>query len=265
LFGTDFDREQAAMWANYICSLSQNYTYRSPLGSCVFRHNAARGFGRGLTVLLNAARNAPDEFKPLFQSWVDEAISDGIAAWVGQDGPGIMLQGGVLSGNVTAYEHGEYAGWMQDILTAAVGQAIQYGHASAQPILDCFAESTFARVEKDHEFATQYTATALRADGTPVASWAEGLQVKAGYDAAFAAALAASEGSAERAKYTGGNPGDFMGYPTSATGYPAMYQAALAVCVRYATDHPRAQAAWAKFQQWQRIEFGQNPKYDVVP
>lgn len=265
LYGTDFDREQAAMWANYICSLNQNYTYRSPLGCCVFRNNAARGFGRGLTVLLNAARNAPDEFKPLFQSWVAEAATEGTAAWVAKPGPGIMQQGGALVGNVTAYEHGEYAGWMQDILTGAVGQAIQYGHTGFQPILDTFAECTFARVEADHEFATMYTAAAVRADGTPVASWAEGLQVKAAYSPAFAAALAAPENSAERAKYTGGQPGDFMGYPTSATGYPAMYQAALAVCVRYATDQVRAQAAWAKFMQWRRIDSRDNPKYDVVP
>lgn len=258
LFGTDFDREQAAMWANYISSLSQNYTYRSPLGSCVFRHNAARGFGRGLTVLLNAARNAPDEFRPMFDAWVREAASDGIAAWVGKPGPGIMQQGGALDGNVTAYANGEYAGWMQDVLTAAVGQALQYGHTAYQPILDTFANFTFARVEADHEFATLYTAA-------PADSWADGLRVKATYDADFAAALAAPEGSAERAKYTGGSPGDFMGYPTSATGYPAMYQAALAVCVRYATDQTRAQAAWAKFQQWQRIDYSGNPKYNEIP
>lgn len=265
LFGTDFDREQAAMWANYICSLNQNFSYRSPLGCCAFRSNAARGFGRGLTVLLNAARNAPDEFKPLFQSWVDEAAADGTAAWVGLPGMGIMREGGALAGNVTAYAGGAYAPWMQDILTAAVGQAIQYGHAKFQPILDTFADYTFDRVLKDHEFATSYNAVALRADGTWVDNWAEGLQVKAASDPAFAAALAAPEGSADRAKYTGGNPGDFMGYPTSATGYPAMYQAALAVCVRYATDQAKAQAALAAFNKWQRIDYSANPKYDVQP
>lgn len=265
LWGTDFDREMAAMWANYICCLNQNYLYRSNLGSCVFRHNAARGFGRALTVLLNAARNAPDEFKPLFQSWVDEAAADGTAAWVGLPGMGIMREGGALAGNVTAYAGGGYAPWMQDILTAAVGQAIQYGHAKFQPILDTFADYTFDRVLKDHEFATSYNAAALRADGTWVDNWAEGLQVKAASDPAFAAALAAPEGSADRAKYTGGNPGDFMGYPTSATGYPAMYQAALAVCVRYATNQAKAQAAWAAFQRWQRIDYSQNSKYSEVP
>jgi hypothetical protein len=56
-----------------------------------------------------------------------------------------------------------------------------------------------------------------------------------------------------------------MGYPTSATGYPAMYQAALAVCTRYATDQTRAQAAWTKFQQQQRIDFSLNPKYNEIP
>ena len=265
LWGTDFDREQAAMWGNYVNCLNQNYLYRSKLGSCVFQHNAARGFGRGLTVLLNAARNAPDEFKPLFHAWVKEAAADGAAAWAGLPGMGIMRQGGALAGNVTAYEGGAYAPWMQDILTAAVGQAIQYGHTEFQPILDCFANYTFDRVLKDHEFATSYNANALRADGTWVDDWAEGLQVKAATDPAFAAALAAPEGSPERAKYTGGNPGDFIGYPTSATGYPAMYQAALAVCVRYATNQAKAQAAWSAFQKWQRIDYRQNGKYDVQP
>jgi PKD repeat protein len=262
---TDFHREQAAMWANYICSLNQNYIVRSPLGCCVFRSNAGRGFGRGLTVLLNAARNAPDEFRPLFQSWVDEAARDGAAAWVGQPGLGIMTQGGALDGNVNAYPNKEYPPWMQDILTQAVGQAIQYGHTGWQPIVDSFSNWTFARLEQDHEFATLYTAASQYADGTPATGWADGLKAKASYDAKFAAALAAPEGSAERAAYTGGNPGDFMGYPTSATGYPAMFQAALAMCVRYATDQVRAQAAWAIFHKWQRIDFSSDPKYDVVP
>ncbi|CAM5592325.1 hypothetical protein [Rhodanobacter lindaniclasticus] len=83
LWGTEFDREQAAMWANYICSLNQNYLYRSPLGCCAFRNNAARGFGRALTVLLNAATHAPIEFRPMFQAvGVNEAAADGAAAWV---------------------------------------------------------------------------------------------------------------------------------------------------------------------------------------
>ena len=61
------------------------------------------------------------------------------------------------------------------------------------------------------------------------------------------------------------NPDNFIGYPTSATGYPAMYQAALAVCVRYATNQAKAQAAWAAFQKWQRIDYSTNGKYDVQP
>jgi hypothetical protein len=44
-----------------------------------------------------------------------------------------------------------------------------------------------------------------------------------------------------------------------------MYQAALAVCVRYATNQAKAQAAWAAFQQWQRIDYSANGKYDVQP
>jgi hypothetical protein len=44
-----------------------------------------------------------------------------------------------------------------------------------------------------------------------------------------------------------------------------MYQPDLAVCVRYATDQVKAQAAWAAFQKWQRIDYSANPKYDVVP
>ncbi|CAM5594208.1 PKD domain-containing protein [Rhodanobacter lindaniclasticus] len=152
LWGTEFDREQAAMWANYICSLNQNYLYRSPLGCCAFRNNAARGFGRALTVLLNAATHAPIEFRPMFQAWVNEAAADGAAAWVGAPGMGIMQQGGALAGNVNAYAEKEFAPWMQDILTAAVGQAIQYGFTAFQPILDTFADFTFSRVEADHEF-----------------------------------------------------------------------------------------------------------------
>jgi hypothetical protein len=35
--------------------------------------------------------------------------------------------------------------------------------------------------------------------------------------------------------------------------------------VRHATDQVKAQAAWAAFQKWQRIDYSANPKYDIAP
>lgn len=48
-------------------------------------------------------------------------------------------------------------------------------------------------------------------------------------------------------------------------GYAAMQQPAWASLADYATDQVRAQAAWAKFQKYQRIDYSANPKYSVVP
>ncbi|OYV74572.1 MAG: hypothetical protein B7Z66_15940 [Chromatiales bacterium 21-64-14] len=269
LYDTDFDREQLAMWCNWVNSLCENYTYRSKLGCCTFRDAAGRGFGRGLNVLIYAAKYASPEYAPQFQAWVDEAAADGAAAWLAQTGIQIMQQGGPLVSNVNAYANGGYAPWMQDILTNAIGRAIQLGHTAFQPILDYFSVSTFERVEADHEFATLYNSITTMADGTPVATWAEGLQRAATFDPKLAAGLALPEGSLERLTTYGETlgylAGDFVNFPTSPTGYAAMYQSALAVCVRYATDQPRAQAAWAKFKQYQRIDFSQNGKYNETP
>lgn len=254
VFGTEFDKEQAALWCNWIDCLTINYSYRTPLGCCVYRNSAQRACGRGMVVLLNAAKHATGWRKDLFQSWVDEAAQEAIDKWVNQpEGIHIMRANG--------YANHEYAPWMQHLLVYGVGLAIQHGNTAFQPTLDYFADMIFQAVEADHEFATLYNAAYLQLDAkTPVADWAEGLRVKASYNSKFRTALAAPEDSKERQAY--------VNWSKSAAGYTAIYQAALAMCVRYATDQARAQAAWARFRKYAAVDYDAgsgNPKYNVIP
>ena len=61
-------------------------------------------------------------------------------------------------------------------------------------------------------------------------------------------------------------PGDFVcSDGTDSVNYIAQAQGAFARMVKHATDQVRAKAAWAKFMQYNRVDYGKNPKYDLVP
>lgn len=262
IYGTDYDREELAHWANYVGALCQNPTYRKPSGVISMKTGQVRDKGRRMYVLVCAAKlsHATD----YFDAWArDSGVS--IYADLIDNQAGIAID---QTGEIYPDPKGGWAPWMQHILVHSIGFAIHAGYTDFQRALDYFAGPIFDSIlTAPHELATIYTVAGQEADGSQVADWTRALARTGDLKATVAAALAHPEGSLELtdALGRGDRAGDFTGYPSSPSGYAAMLQPALAVLVQYATDKARAAAAWEKFQQWQRIDYTQNPKYNIVP
>ena len=259
LFATAYHKEELAAWANYVFSLSQNWGYRiSGVGCYAPTHGQVRGKGRGLDALLYASElsDRPDYFR----AWV-KAYADACAKLY-------LVQAGLAIDQLgIIYDSGKgYGPYQQHLLIYAMGHALQYGYTEYQPLLDYFATPLIDAILTDHEVASAYSVIVKDAAGMVAPTWADALRLNPD----LAVGLALPEGSQERidALHPGDTTyraGDFDGYPTSPTGFPAIMQPALAVVARYATDQPQAQAAWAKFMQYARCGYSVNPKYNVVP
>lgn len=266
LYGTAYDRASLAQWANYVGRTWGNYAYAlSADGPISMQHvEGCRGIGRTLKTIVQGAVLGAGEHQAMFANWADQIASE-LKAWLaGQTGLQITRAG-------PGYPGGGYAPWGMHIATTGVGYAIQCGFPQFQPVLDQYAIPIFDSVlATPHELATVYASGYEKADKTLVATWAESLQRQGEVEAQTAAALACAEDSIDmQVAYlgtaTGSQGGDFMGYPAAADGRPAILQCALAKLMDHATDHARAQAAWAKFTQYRRCNFSTNPKYNIVP
>jgi hypothetical protein len=232
IFGTDYDREELALWANYVGALWQNWTYRLPSGmrSCV--SGQTRGKGRGLTAVLYAAKlsDQPD----YFSAWAEDAGVEMSTLFPAQTGIHIDQRD-------PAYYGGKgFSNYQEHILIAAIGQALDLGFTGFQPALDYFAEYlTSALLDSPHEFATLYSMYHKDDAGNVAADWLQALQFSAAKDPKLAAALQCAEGSQAlqvAMAAVGTQPGDFLSYPTEPTGYAAMMQPALAALVNHAAN-----------------------------
>jgi hypothetical protein len=266
-YNTAYDREELAFWTNYIECLWQNPGYRLASGVTSCQHGQVRGKGRGLYYLLYASKLCEEPCRSTFAQWARDLGSEMAAYYPAQTGVAVDQTGD--SG--TANPLGVY---MQQILVGAVGFAVASGFTEYQAVLDYFAPTLFASMlDYQHELATYYHLHVRDWSnaGAPVADWGATLKFSAASTftdcPGLAGALTAPEYSQalQTALGRGDQPGDFTGYPTSPTGFPAIAQAAFAMLADYATDQVRAQAAWTKFQKYQRIDYSANPKYNIVP
>jgi len=263
VFGTEYHKEELAMWSNYYSALWQNYAYRLPAGCVSVQHGIVRGKGRGLTALVYAAKYSSNP--AYFDKWVLAIAADYNAFYPAQQGFAIDQ-----TAKGQGYPHQEYAPWQQQILITGIGLAMLAGYSEFQPTLDYFATVAFDAILSDgaqpvlqHEFATVYNSGLIRADGSgPVSDWRESINLAGTYDAAVAAALLCPEDSAAlQSAKGGGQPGNFIGSPTSPVGYPAIARPSYALLFRFATDQVRAQAAGQKFEQYDVADYSTNPKY----
>lgn len=259
--GTDYHREGLALWSNYVGGMWQTWSYRLPSGMQSCTHGQTRGKGRGLTTVLYASKLS--DRQEYFTTWADSCGTEMSTVYLAMAGVQMdQLDAAYFGGaGVSTYQN--------HILIAALGQALDMGRTAFQPAFDHFATYLMDSIlVTQHEFATLYELYFKDASGAVAADWAQVLQFTAAHSPTLAAALICAEGSQALQTamgWTGTNPGDFQGYPTSSTGYAAMMQPALAALVNHATDQVRAKAAWAKFHEYQRIDYSGNPKYDVVP
>lgn len=262
VYGTDYDKEELSFWANYVQSLWQNPGYRLPAGCVSQMHTQTRGNGRGLVVLLYAAKLS--DKAAYFDAWVQATAAD---LWGGLDAQtGLQIQ---QAGAVVYPNHG-FAPWQNHILAYGVALGVKLGYTQFQPSLDYLAIPIMDAVNGSyHEMATSYNVCLADAAGTIAPDWTTALNYTALVNPKVAAAMAQPEDSLARIQALEGSTagyiaGDFAGYPTSATGYAACAQPALALIAKFATDQTNAQAAWAKFKKYARADYSVNPKYNVI-
>ena len=265
LFGTEYDREELAFWGTFYASLWQNPGYRLPSGVVMVGHGECRGKGRVLNALVQSAHYCDASYP--FTGWLQDLAADFKATYGGLSNLHVdQLQ---VIYPASANPTWGFSPWQTAILVEGCGNAIQHGHTEFQWALDWFGDTLLQALADgvQHELATYYQVAFYKTDRTPVATWADALQATGAYVPSLAAALACAENSQalQTALARGDAPGDFTGYPTLPNGYAAMQQPAWALLADYATDQTRAQAAWAKFQKYQRIDYSANPKYNIVP
>jgi hypothetical protein len=265
---SDYDREELAMWANYVGGLWANWSNRLPCGVTDIEHGQTRGKGRAFNVILYASRlsDAPD----YFANWVQASLQDMHDHWTTQTGVQVDQYDAVYAGGKG------YASWQQWIVLDALGRALDHGYTAAQPVLDYFAtwqlDCLFAA---QHEFASLSTQFHKDGNGNLVPNYLAGLQYAATRDTKdghhLAAAMACPENSQELldALYpgvSGYHAGNFANHPWSATGYVAQMQMSVVAVANHATD-PRAAQAWPLFADKGRpaIQWNGDHKYDIVP
>lgn len=261
IFGTDYDREELAMWNNYVNCLWQNPGYRLPSGVCSSAHGEIpRAIGRGLTSLLYAAKYSTGPAH--FDTWVHDYIADVSARMAAQTGIHVDQLGLV-------YENDGFAPWQNHVDIYGLGLAIQFGHTEAQSPFDYLAVTLLDSIlAAPHEFATLYSVSAKDAAGNVAQDWVSALKLAgAALPATVGAALACAENSQElrtaMAEPDAMHPGDFDGHPASPTGYCAMARGAIVMVANHGTDQTRAQAALAVLEAHDRADYSQNPKYNL--
>lgn len=267
IYATDFDKEELSLWCNYVNALWANPGYRLPSGVFTQGHSQTRGKGRGLVALVYAAKLSDNQ--AYFDKWMHAVAADSATTFLAQ--PGLPCDQTQLPANA-----GRLPPWEQAFIIGAYGQAIDVGYTEYQPLLDYFEPFASASLlDISHEFATLYELVVWQhGTQTMVNTWPEALAATVATSdpslavqaANLAKAMTFPESSQGIQDAMGAPPyaipGDFLGYPTSASGYPAMAQGMYAANAKHATNQVRAQAAWDKFKQYSRVAPG---KYDVVP
>lgn len=155
LFGTEFDREQLTMWANWWASLEATPQSRLPCG--YWTGGPPRAHGRQLALTVYAYWYGLPEWRDTFASWIT-GYADHIQAQIDEQ---IGLP---IDQTGDPYPRREYAAWQQDLFTYGTALAVQAGFTKWQPILDYFAEGTWQRIEyRLHELADYSHKAWLRA------------------------------------------------------------------------------------------------------
>jgi hypothetical protein len=254
IYGTDFDKEALALWANYVGAIVQSWPYRikdSKGNAGLSLGSASRGLGRTMRSVTYAAVLSNDT--AYFSAWMAQyAISLG-ARYAAQTGVHIDQSNAYSEG----YAHHGYAPWQEHVLTQAVGNAIRNGFTAMQPVADyLFTGAIECALDSPHEFASVYELIWRGGDGSnsypPATNFAGVLQFSATWNTSVANALTYPENSiglitALQSTRTGETfvAGDFASNPSASDSLGSMFCMAVAEAANFATNQTRAQAAWA--------------------
>jgi hypothetical protein len=272
LFGTDFDKEALALWANYIASICISWPYRSDAG-CILTSRASRGVGRSLRSVLYAAllSDDPDYFLP----WLDSYATQMTNRLGGQTGLHICQAGALTEGyNLGGAQ--AFAPWQEHAVIQAVGACLLNGFTQFQVPFDYLCEWVFeTMLDSPHEYASLYEAPIKDLDGNIVADWATALQVYGSVNGNVSDSLQYPENDYNliynltvwqgpiASNYVAG---DFTQYPWDTTYEAWKLQMAVATVAQFATDQTKAQACWQKCLDHTRFSAAaDDPRYNVWP
>lgn len=270
IYGTSYDFEVLEFWANYIGCLWANPNYRlnggaGPVGA---RHIQARGYAWSQRQLAAAAALSKN-FSTYFQNFASQRAKDINAKIDGGANGGLPIFGD-YSYSINGGKRNGISPWQNDFIVQALGYTVLCcGLTDFQKALNFYGQFQVQRLNyKIHELATLYEVQVKDSNGNITATdWSSLIDFNAKNNTAIANAIAAGTNTQALLdalnETTGYQVGDFHGYPWSATGYPAILQPAIAMCVDGGVTG--ATAAWSVFQKYARMDYSGDPKYNIVP
>jgi hypothetical protein len=197
LYGTNYDKEAIAFWANYVGSIVSSWPGRVNInGNPVLAPSgASRGAGRSMRSVTYAA--ALSDSQAYFAPWMDAYASTLSARYAAQTGIHIDQTNAYVEG----YAHHGYAPWQEHILTQAAGNAVRNGFTAMQPVADyLFAGVVECMLDTPHEYASSYEMVWRSGDGSnnnpPAANFAGVINNTAGWNTSIKKSLDFPEGDA---------------------------------------------------------------------
>jgi hypothetical protein len=241
--GDFFFLEELQYWANWNI-LQANPAYRR-YKEGIWNHSQTRSRAWGMRTLSQVAYITPDAhpLKVYFTGKLNNNIAWFTSEYV--NGPKDNKIGYYMD---NAYAPYGFAPWQDNFLTYAMGYVNQLGYVNVKPFAawkaklstSMFADSGYCWLQ-----ASAYSLQHSNASGVPYRNIGEI------YRANFPTATSCSGTS-------------MAGYPTSATGYGANLQPALAVAVDIGA--PLGAAAWTRYQTRNPKQYyNEAPQFNVIP
>ena len=218
-------------------------------------HSQIRGKAWVLREMADAAYLLPDTYplKAEFIASVNNSLDDWNEKYINNSGADPLHTGGGLAYSVNGGTNNGIAPWQHNFLTWSAGHAVELGFAKALPVRNWLAQFEIGLVTDWQGNPTQgycwleasdYSLQVKDASGNWLPSFT------AVYDANWPSLVGSACNSPAMVAQLGKlgkstQLGEMLGYPYSATGYPANLQIALATAAD--TGLPNAQAAWEIF------------------
>ena len=261
-----FYLEEMEFWANWTL-LKMNPGYRQGAKGIFFAHNQLRTMAWSLRTLgylyFILPRTSADH--RYFGTILENNRLWAMKHWVEAD----KFPEHVVKGAYGRGKNGDWtmAPWMDDFLTWSLGNMTRLGFSQWDALAKWKAQFVVHRVQGNGvcpSFASIYNVYYIRKGGRPVGMWADMVKsyVSSNYSGEKATAPCGSRSFAKA--YALPKPGDFLGYPWSAQGFPANMQPALAAAADLGVVG--AQAAWSVYaNRPTKQEYSAYPNWDVVP
>lgn len=271
LYGSEYDKEEAELWANYMLALWTISDYRTGGGNGPVKctHNQTRASAWSLrTCAQMAVMGGPNQ--AMFQTWLAQMIAD-------LNGYYSSLTGIPVDQHYTpdsASGLPAIGNFETDYLVDVLAYVHYLGFTDIATTLNIVGQYTVQRLTYVGsngplpQLSTIYAVPIRDADGNILANWGAALTRLASADTDIATALTLTADSARLQTLInpsgGTSPGNFAGFPAGSGGYPAYMLPGAAYLPK--TTIPSAAAAWAAFQKYAQpvIDFSQDPRFNIT-